>query len=111
MEEEDLATRARESGALLSAGLRELAAEFPSLIKEIRGEGLMLGMEFHEDKYGGSLIFEMVKRNVIAVYTLNMPRVIRFEPALNVETGEIKAALKAVRESLDETYIRLGESK
>jgi putrescine aminotransferase len=111
MEEENLANRAGISGAILRSGLRELATAYPDLVRDVRGEGLMLGMEFHEDKFGGSLIFEMVKRNVIAVYTLNQPRVIRFEPPLNVETGEIETALKALGESLDETRRRLGKTK
>ena len=111
MENESLARQAELSGEILKRGLTELAKEFPDLVREIRGLGLMLGMEFHEDKFGGSLIFEMVKRNVIAVYTLNQPKVIRFEPPLNVEKGEIEQALKAVRESLGETRRRLGSNK
>ena len=111
MEEEQLARRARESGAILMSGLQALAREYSDLVLEVRGLGLMLGMEFREDKFGGSLIFELVKRNVIAVYTLNQPKVIRFEPALNVETGEIELALKAVGEALAETRRRLGKSE
>ena len=108
MEDDDLATKAKVSGEILKNGLQQLAEEYSDLVHEVRGLGLMLGLEFKEDKFGGSLIFEMVKRNVIAVYTLNQPRVIRFEPPLNVETGEIRVALKALRESLDETRRRLG---
>jgi len=111
MEEEELARKAAEKGDQLKSGLRVLAKKFPDLIADVRGLGLMLGLEFHEDKYGGSLIFEMVKRNVIAVYTLNQPRVIRFEPPLNVETGEIKTVLKALGESLEETRRRLVRSE
>ena len=88
-----------------------MATSYPDLVRDVRGRGLMLGMEFHEDKYGGSLIFEMVKRDVIAVYTLNQPRVIRFEPPLNVGREEIETALNALQESLAETRRRLGKSE
>ena len=111
MEKDNLATKALEKGRLLKDGLQGLAREFCDLVEEVRGRGLMLGMAFKEDKFGGSLIFEMVKRGVIAVYTLNQPRVIRFEPPLNVETVEIETALKALRESLEETRRRLGKSE
>lgn len=111
MEEEGLAERAARSGDLLIAGLRGLAREFPDLVAEVRGLGLMIGLEFLEDKFGGATIFEMVKRQVIAVYTLNQPRVLRFEPPLNVETEEITTALEALRESLEETRRRLGPAK
>ena len=69
----------------------------------------MVGLEFNEDKFGGSVIFEMVKRQVIAVYTLNQPRVLRFEPPLNVETEQIQTVLTALEESLVETRRRLGK--
>jgi putrescine aminotransferase len=111
MEDEDLATRAADSGRHLLDGLRKLAEEFPDLVAEVRGLGLMVGLEFTEDKFGGSVIFEMVKRQVIAVYTLNQPKVLRFEPPLNVETGEIESALFALKESLAETRRRLGSGQ
>ena len=111
MEKEDLAQNALQSGEVLKEGLKRLATSFPDLVRDVRGLGLMLGMEFHEDKFGGSLIFEMVKRGVIAVYTLNQPRVIRFEPPLNVGTDEIETALNALEESLCETRRRLGKSE
>ncbi len=107
--EEDLANRAATSGESLMSGLRTLQTEFPDLVADVRGLGLMIGVEFTEDRYGGSVIFEMVKRNVIAVYTLNQPKVIRFEPPLNVDTEEIETALHALRESLLETRHRLGK--
>ena len=110
MEEENLCKKAEASGGLLKDGLRNLAKQFPDLIRDVRGLGLMLGLELFEDKFGGSLIFEMVKRDVIAVYTLNQPRVIRFEPPLNVESHEIKLVLQALEESLNETRRRLGKN-
>jgi putrescine aminotransferase len=109
MEEEGLAERAARSGEQLIKGLRGLATQFGDLITEVRGQGLMVGVEFTEDKFGGSVIFEMVKRQVIAVYTLNQPKVLRFEPPLNVETEEIESALLALKESLVETRRRLGK--
>lgn len=109
MEEESLCERAAKAGELLLGGLRGLATQFDDLIAEVRGQGLMIGVEFREDKFGGSVIFEMVKRQVIAVYTLNQPKVLRFEPPLNVETEEIESALQALRESLALTRQRLGK--
>ena len=109
MEEENLNQKAEQSGAQLMDGLQSLVERFPDLIKEVRGLGLMVGLEFNEDKFGGSAIFEMVKRQVIAVYTLNQPRVLRFEPPLNVETEQIQTVLTALEESLVETRRRLGK--
>lgn len=109
MEEEGLCERAEQAGDQLLRGLRALAEEFSDLVAEVRGQGLMIGIEFLQDKFGGSVIFEMVKRQVIAVYTLNQPKVLRFEPPLNVETEEIEGALQALGESLAVTRQRLGK--
>lgn len=109
MEEEGLCERAEQAGDQLLRGLRALAEEFSDLVAEVRGQGLMIGVEFRQDKFGGSVIFEMVKRQVIAVYTLNQPKVLRFEPPLNVETEEIEGALQALGESLALTRQRLGK--
>lgn len=49
LEEERLIERAREQGAELQRRLRELMAKH-SLIKEVRGLGLMIGIEFHEPR-------------------------------------------------------------
>ena len=57
----------------------------------------MVGVELQEEAYGGAVISEMSRRRVIAVYTLNQPRVIRFEPPLNVETADMDRALAALR--------------
>ena len=109
MEDEGLAPRAERSGRELIEGLRALVERYPDLLAEVRGLGLMIGLEFTEDKFGGSTIFEMVKRQVIAVYTLNQPKVLRFEPPLNVESEQIQAVLTALDESLAETRRRLGK--
>jgi putrescine aminotransferase len=109
MEQEGLAERAGRAGEHLLGGLRRLVAAYPDLLSQARGQGLMVGLEFSQDKFGGSAIFEMVKRQVIAVYTLNQPKVLRFEPALNVETEEIERALEALEESLAETRRRFGK--
>jgi acetylornithine/succinyldiaminopimelate/putrescine aminotransferase len=47
LEDEQLIDRARDTGALLLARLNELKARH-SLIKEVRGLGLMVAIEFHE---------------------------------------------------------------
>ena len=63
LEEENLIERAREQGAELQRRLRELQAKH-SLVKEVRGLGLMIGIEFHEPrelglKMGWKLLHKM----------------------------------------------------
>jgi len=43
-----------QMGAYLISGLRLIQNEYPDVIKEVRGVGLMLGIEFHKQKMNGS---------------------------------------------------------
>lgn len=125
--DEDLSTRAREKGDYLIEGLLALQADFP-LIKEVRGRGLLVGIEFEKptrsvlnrltggamerlsEEYLGSLVAgELVNRHrIITVYTLNNPNVIRLEPPLIVTKDEIDRVQAALREIFSRYHSVLG---
>lgn len=100
LEREELVHEAQAAGTYLMEQLRAIARMIPAVIKEVRGLGLMIGIEFTDPGYAGSVISEMGKRRVIAVYTLNQPAVIRFEPPLNISRKEIDIALTAFHEAV-----------
>ncbi len=112
--EEKLADKARESGEYLLLGLNQLKEKYP-LIKDVRGLGLMVGIEFNQpgalaekvtfglagklsDEYLGSLVAGelMNKHRIITAYTLNNPNVIRLEPPLNVSRAQMDIVLQAL---------------
>ncbi|MDF1542215.1 MAG: aspartate aminotransferase family protein [Anaerosomatales bacterium] len=101
---DELAVRARESGERLKAGVERIAAD-SGLIKEVRGRGLMVGVEFYEPKVAKSLSHEYLSssiaalllhdHHIITAYTLNNPNVIRFEPPLIVTDEQVDRVLEA----------------
>lgn len=103
IEAEDLPGRAEEVGLALMEGLRLSAAKRPDLVKEVRGRGLMIGVEFTMDDVGELAIAQMVKRGLLAAYTLNNRRVIRFEPPLTMTKEEAAWAAQVFDEALAET--------
>jgi putrescine aminotransferase len=103
IEDENLVERSRETGAKLLAGLRQVQAAHPDLLKEVRGRGLMAGVEFAMDDAAELTIAQMTVRGVVAAYTLNNPRVIRFEPPLIIEEAQVRVAVDVFAESLAET--------
>lgn len=109
LQREKLAEKADELGGSLAGRLRDLQRRFPHLISEVRGLGLMLGLELSQERYAGSLITEMVKHKVLAVYTLNQPRVIRLEPPLTVSLAEIDLAVAAFEQALQTTEDKLKD--
>jgi len=101
---DDVAEEARRKGERFKAGLERIATD-SHLIKEVRGRGLMLGVEFHEPKVAEALSHEYLAASIsallphdhgiITAYTLNNPNVIRFEPPLIVSDDQIDRALNA----------------
>ncbi|PJB72227.1 MAG: putrescine aminotransferase, partial [Armatimonadetes bacterium CG_4_9_14_3_um_filter_58_7] len=75
--EEDLARQAKEKGELLLDKLQSFQTDHPRMVVDVRGKGLMIGIEFTQEDIGGLVIAGLAQRGVIAAYTLNNPCVIR----------------------------------
>jgi putrescine aminotransferase len=108
LEEDGLAQRARTLGERLLAGAREIGAEYPAVVREVRGLGLLVGVELSHEGYGGWIIPEMLKAGVTAAWTLNQQRVIRMEPPLIVTKSEIDRAIEALRGGVATAHAKLG---
>jgi putrescine aminotransferase len=108
LEDEGLVENARVRGEQLLAGARAIAAEFPAVVREARGLGLLVGVELVAEGYGGWIIPEMLKRGVTAAWTLNLQRVIRLEPPLIVTQVEVERALAALRAGVQTAQEKLG---
>lgn len=102
IQEEGLVERSAQMGEKMMQGLREIQSRH-DLLSDVRGQGLMIGVEFSMDEVGELAIAQMVKRGMIAAYTLNNPRVIRLEPPLIVEESQIERALTILDEAVTET--------
>jgi putrescine aminotransferase len=108
LEEEALVDAARERGAQLMAGVTKIAREYPGVIREVRGLGLLVGVELTHEGYGGWIIPEMLKAGVTAAWTLNQQRVIRLEPPLVVSASEVDRAIEALRGGVATAEEKLG---
>ncbi len=103
IEEEGLVERSEKMGALLREHLGGVREKHPDLVAEVRGKGLMIGVEFTMDEVGELTIAQMTKRGLIAAYTLNNPKVIRFEPPLIINEAEVEDAARIFGEAVAET--------
>ena len=97
MEEERLLERIRVLGANLVEGLRELKRKF-SFVKEVRGEGLILGMEL--DFPGKDLVRTLLRRG----YVINCAheRVLRFLPPYIITEDQVARLIRALEEAFTE---------
>jgi putrescine aminotransferase len=101
--EEGLVERSRVLGERLLSGLRETMSRSNGMIKDVRGKGLLAGVEFAEDDIAALVITGCARRNVLVAYSLNNPKVIRVEPPLIIDESQLDRAITAVDESVAET--------
>jgi putrescine aminotransferase len=109
LEEEGLVQASRERGEQMLAGLRAVRARFPETLAEVRGRGLMIGVEFFVKDAAELTINGMSRRGVIAAYTLNNPKVIRFEPPLIITAAQVDQAVTAFAVAVEESAAMLAE--
>jgi acetylornithine/N-succinyldiaminopimelate aminotransferase len=103
IERDQLAANAREIGSFVVGELRRLIRKFPAVLKEVRGFGLMIGLEFRAAApgFGGNEktpALQVVER-LHAAGVLTVPAgtaVIRLLPALNLTRPEAMEGLHAI---------------
>jgi 4-aminobutyrate aminotransferase len=108
MKEEKLIENAAARGAQLMAGLRNLQVEFPS-IGEIRGLGLMVGVEFGKPGEPDTSTAKAVakaafERGLMLLSCGTFDNVIRWIPPLVVTEQQIDEALKIFAAALDSIH-------
>ena len=106
---EGLCEKALIRGAQLMDGLNRVQQAHPKALKEVRGAGLMIGVEFVIKDVAELTINFMAQRGIIAAYTLNNPNVIRFEPPLIVTQEQINIATDAFSESVTDAMAMLAD--
>ncbi|MBM7086288.1 aspartate aminotransferase family protein [Micromonospora sp. MMS20-R2-29] len=107
--------RAKEKGEKLAEIFHDLRRRFPGVVREVRGRGLMLGLEFDDQSGSAAPAIAGASANgmlgyVISGYLLRVHRIrtfptasaantLRFEPSLNLADADIerlRVALEAL---------------
>lgn len=99
--EENLPERAAVVGEYFLNELKEAAKEHEDKVQEIRGKGLMIGIEFHEDELGYEVSKGMFDRGILVAGTLINSKTIRIEPALNISYEEVDKVVSTFKEVLE----------
>lgn len=94
IEEEDLMGNARERGAELLAGLRELAAAHP-LVTDPRGLGLMCAVSLPDQGTRDEVLRRLMEEERVIMLGCGR-RSLRLRPALTVTSADIQRALAAL---------------
>jgi putrescine aminotransferase len=103
--EEDLPAQAAATGEYMLAELRQLQRRFPQHLLEVRGLGLLIGLEFVDTEFGYAVAAGLFRRGVLVAGTLLSAKTLRIEPALNIP----RALVDEVLEKLEETLVELTD--
>lgn len=99
--EDKLPERAAVVGEYFLKKLKEAAEGHEDLVQEIRGQGLMIGIEFHKDEIGYDVSKGMFDRGVLVAGTLINSKTIRVEPALTISYEEVDQVVSTFKEVLN----------
>jgi putrescine aminotransferase len=100
--EEKLPQQAAEKGSYLMQRLADIKSEYEDIIVDVRGRGLMIGVEFRDSDVAALVIAGLARRQVLAAYTLNNPKVLRLQPPLIVSREQLDSFLATFSESLSQ---------
>ncbi|HEY7508757.1 MAG TPA: aminotransferase class III-fold pyridoxal phosphate-dependent enzyme [Vicinamibacteria bacterium] len=100
--EEDLPAQAAETGEYFLQHLRALQRRFPAHLTDVRGLGLLVGLDFVDTEFGYSVAAGLFKRGVLVAGTLLSAQTIRIEPALNIPRPLVDEVLEKLEDTLEE---------
>jgi len=98
IEEENLVDNARIQGEFLLAELEKIADDFPGLVSNARGKGLMCAFDLKDEKARNTFLSELEKEKVLMLGCGE--KSVRFRPHLNVNRDEILQGIDKIRLSL-----------
>ncbi|WP_339199072.1 putrescine aminotransferase [Aeribacillus sp. FSL k6-2211] len=104
--EEKLPERAAEVGEYFINGLREAAKGHEDKILDIRGKGLMIGVEFHKDEIGYEVSKGMFDNGVLVAGTLVNSKTIRIEPPLTISYEEVDTVIQTFKKVLETVKVQ-----
>ena len=86
-------TNVKKVSKYFHSELNKLKKEFPKIIKEVRGVGLLIGLQLHNDQT--KFIQKLMDNKLLTIRAAE--NVIRILPPLNVKKQEIDLAIKIIR--------------
>ncbi len=91
----------KDMGRLFGNGLKEIANDFPTLIKEVRGRGLMWGVEFQNETLSQLAMISIIHEGVLQNYCGNKKDTLIIMPPLIVQKEDVNEILERIRKGIE----------
>ncbi len=99
----DVVGQAKEKGEYYLAGLKKLQEKYPTVLRDFRGAGMLICMEFPEAEVGYTVTKHLFERKVMVAGTLVNAKTVRIEPPATQSKETIDKVLVALDEALAAT--------
>jgi 4-aminobutyrate aminotransferase len=113
IEENGLLDHVTRMGAYLAEGLGRIQQQFPSLLKEVRGKGLLIGLEIDtgsDENLGKYFAMACVEKGLYIGFYGVRQNVLRVSPPLTIPKGEVEFIIRTIREVARE-FLETGVSQ
>jgi putrescine aminotransferase len=91
---------AAKVGKRFKDGLNEIGRANPDCVKEVRGMGLMIGIEYKYEFIGALMADCLGRRGVWAVFSGNAPQVMRFQIPITASMFEVNDLLRRINDAV-----------
>ena len=100
--DEHLLARSAVMGNYFMRKLEAIGEKYPQFIADVRGKGLLIGLEFADEDVRVDVQTELFHRGVLVAGTLNSNRTIRIEPPLIITESQINFMIGVLDGILEE---------
>ncbi len=107
--EESLPQRAAEMGTALREALSVMAQRHRDLVHDVRGRGLLIGVEFADPDIALMAAAWSITEGVFVYFSLNNPEVLRLAPPLIITPEQIEMGVGRIDRALTEVTRLLAE--
>ena len=102
MLENDIPKQAKEKGDYFMEKLGAMKEKYPTVLKELRGAGLLICMEFPAAEIGYAVVKGLFDRHVMTAGTLVNAKTVRIEPPAVIKYETIDIVMQKLEESIIE---------
>jgi diaminobutyrate-2-oxoglutarate transaminase len=106
--DDKLSQEVMDKGQLMEQGLKRIAERFPELELEIRGKGLIWGLDFGDSDLAGRISAEAFKKGLVIETSGSRDQVLKMLPPLTIGANQLKAGLGIIGQCLRE--LRVAET-
>lgn len=105
---EDRAADGERVAAEMRSGLAALAAAHPDAVTEVRGRGLLWGVDFVSAEFAGEVQVGLARGGLVYSTCLSRPEVLRLIPPIVATSEDVAEALRIVGDAVDQARQALG---